>query len=121
MSFPFLSAPKDDKERLMADTMRVLSLAPGKKLWMDELSAELGAFRQTLDREEAFSGKDLRNSVKALEALRIVTAEERVTAALGKPRPNLLVELAHTESLERLLMLDADVRQYRTISSSYQR
>jgi hypothetical protein len=117
MSYSFLTAPKDSKQLLMADAVRVLSLASGK-LWLDEISAELNAFRQTLDRATAFSEKDLRNSIKMLEALDTITAEERLSAGSDKPKRNLLVGLNHSEPLAKLLELDADIRKYRAIASS---
>lgn len=119
MSYPFLTQPRDSKELLMADVVRVLSLASGK-LWMDEISAELSAFRQTLDRPTAFSDKDLKNSVKALEALDTVTAEERVAASSGNPKRTQLVGLRYSLPLTKLLQLDADIRKYRRVSSSAQ-
>jgi hypothetical protein len=117
LSYSFLTAPKDDKELLMADVVRVLSLASGK-LWVDELYAELNAFRETLDRGSALSDKDVRKSTKALEALDIVTTEERVAANSGAPRPTLLVALNRSEPLAKLLLVDGDIRRYRAIASA---
>ena len=117
MSYPILTSPADDKERLMADVVRVLSLASGK-LWEAELYGEVGAFRQTLDRSSDFSTKDLSNAMKALESSRMITAEKRISATSGERRPDVLVGLITTEPLQKLLVLDPDIRKYREISSS---
>jgi len=117
VSYTFLTQPKDRKELLMADIVRVLSLASGK-LWMDEIIAEMNSFRETLERGEPFSEKDLRNSIKALEALDTVTTEERVAATGGNPKRTRLVGLRYSVPLRNLLQLDADTRKYRAIASS---
>ena len=117
VSYSFLTEPKDGKQLLMADVVRALSLASGK-LWMDEIAAEVSSFRETLERGDPFNDKDLRNSIKALEALDTVTAEERVAATGGNPKRTLMVGLRYSMPLRSLLELDADIRKYKEIASS---
>ncbi len=118
MSLPFLDAPKDGKELLMADVTRVLSMVLGN-LWLQELSSEIGAFRLTLDRATAFSDEELNDSITALKALNMITTQDGIRADIGKPKRDLLVALVRSEPLQNSLRSDPDLRRYRTISWSY--
>jgi hypothetical protein len=115
MSFSFLNAPKDNKELLMGDVVRVLSLLLGN-LWFSELSSELNSFKLTLGRPVAFSKEELNESIKALIALNIVTARNGFRATFNRPEPDMLVGLINSNSLEAALSFDTDIRKYRMLS-----
>ncbi len=115
MSFSFLNAPKDNKELLMSDVVRVLSLQLGN-LWFSELSSELNSFRHTLGRPVAFSKEELNESVKALIALNKLTTRNGFRATFTRPEPDILVGLINSNSLEAALSTDPDIMKYRILS-----
>ena len=115
MSFSFLNAPEDNKELLIGDVVRVLSLLLGN-LWLSELLSELTSFRSTLGRPVAFSNEELDNSIKTLKALNIITTREGFRATFNKPEPDVLVGLIDSKTLGAALELDADIGKYRMLS-----
>lgn len=85
-----LERPKDEVEKLMGDTLRVLGLSMGR-LWLQEMKAEIEAFRRTLDRESEVNEKLLKEAVRRLEDMGLVIAESKVRATYGGGEPDLLV------------------------------
>jgi len=115
MSFSFISRPKDEKELLMADIVRVLSLLLGR-LWLTELSAELESFRVSLERPSTFTDSELNEAIQALRAINVVETQEALRATYNRPEPDMLVGLVDFHSFMELLDSDDDVRRYRALS-----
>jgi len=115
MSFSFISRPKDKKELLMADIVRVLSLLLGR-LWLTELSAELESFRVSLERPSTFTDSELNEAIQALRAINVVETQEALRATYNRPEPDMLVGLVDFLSFQELLDSDDDVRRYRALS-----
>jgi len=117
MPFSFLKEPKNNVESLMGDVVRVLSILLGK-LWMSELSAELSAFRISLNRPSDFTDADLKEAVKRLCDLKVVETREGLRATFGKPQPDTLVGLIGAHDLMDSIASDTDVKKYRMMLTS---
>lgn len=115
MSYPFFKEPKNEMELLMGDVVRVLSLLLGK-LWLSELSAELASFRISIERPSAFSDDDLKNAIRTLQALNVITTQKGLRATFEKPEPDILVGLTNSRYFMNLLESDSDLKKYRNLS-----
>ncbi|MGQ9781549.1 MAG: hypothetical protein ACUVQ8_04765 [Nitrososphaeria archaeon] len=115
MSLSFLKTPKNEKELLMGDAIRVLSLLLGK-LWLTELSAEVESFRMSLERPLPFTDSDLKEAIDALDAMNVVVTQDALRATYDRPEPDVLVGLVDYWSLQDLLESDNDVKRYKMLS-----
>jgi hypothetical protein len=107
-----LERPKDEVERLMGDTLRVLGLSMGR-LWFQEMKLEIEAFRRTLERESEVNERLLKEAIRRLEGMGLVTAESKIRATYGGGEPDLLIGSTDFPVLLMKLREDEQFRRYK--------